>query len=153
RLPLHEPGMAALLAANRQRITFTADPLQPYRGAGIVFIAVSTPPLPTGGVDLSFLDAALAACPSDWGRTLVMKSTVPVGTGGAIAARLAAAGSPATQYVSNPEFLREGHALIDFLQPDRIVVGAADERAAAQVSSLYEAFDAPIIRTDLATAE
>jgi UDPglucose 6-dehydrogenase len=150
---LHEPGIQAALTANRDRVRFTTDAVEPYRRAGIVFVAVPTPPLPGGRAKLEHVDAAVAACPDGWEGTLVMKSTVPVGTGARIRTRLGARGRDYASYVSNPEFLREGHALIDFLQPDRIVVGSFEREPAEQVASLYHRIPARVIFTDVATAE
>jgi UDPglucose 6-dehydrogenase len=153
RVPFHEPELPEVLARNRERITYTLDPAD-LAEADAVFICVQTPPTYSGDADLSYVWSALDDLPQG-GRhqVLVMKSTVPVGTGEKVRAALEARGLTNIGYVSNPEFLAEGRAVRDFLNPDRIVIGAFDENDGAAVEALYADLDGPIVRTDVASAE
>jgi UDPglucose 6-dehydrogenase len=153
RVPFHEPELPEVLARNRERITYTLDPAD-LAEADAVFICVQTPPTYSGDADLSYVWSALDDLPHG-GRhqVLVMKSTVPVGTGEKVRAALEARGLTNVGYVSNPEFLAEGRAVRDFLNPDRIVIGAFDEDDGAAVEALYADLDGPIVRTDVASAE
>jgi UDPglucose 6-dehydrogenase len=148
-LPFHEPGLAELIDRNRDRLEFTAE-LGPLRAARLAFVCVGTPPTHSGDADLTAVYAAAEQLAGDEGPALVMKSTVPVGTGRQINRRY-----PGTSYVSCPEFLREGTAVDDFIHPDRVVIGAdpGDEAAAEAVAAIYEPIDAPVVRTDVASAE
>src|SRR5919198_1886992 len=153
RLPFHEPDLADVLGSNRERITYTlsADDLA---DAEILFVCVQTPPTYSGDADLSYVWTALEDIPADdRQRLLVMKSTVPVGTGEKVRAALEARGLTNVGYVSNPEFLAEGRAVRDFMNPDRIVVGAFDEAHASAVEALYAGIEAPVVHTDVASAE
>jgi UDPglucose 6-dehydrogenase len=116
-------------------------------------VAVGTPPTYSGDADLSAVDRVVAALPGSDRHALVMKSTVPVGTGAAIRRMFDAQGKSGFGYVSCPEFLKEGSALSDFLKPDRVVIGDDRDWAGDAVVELYEPFDAPLIRTDIASAE
>ena len=153
RLPFHEPDLHEVLARNRERIRYTLD-AGDLVDADILFICVQTPPTYSGDADLSYVWTALDDLPSG-GRhqILVMKSTVPVGTGEKVRAALEARGLTNVGYVSNPEFLSEGRAVRDFLDPDRIVVGAFADEDGAAVEALYGGIDAPVVRTDVASAE
>jgi len=153
RLPFHEPDLPEVLARNRERIRYTLD-ADDLVDADILFICVQTPPTYSGDADLSYVWTALDDLPSG-GRhqILVMKSTVPVGTGEKVRAALEARGLTNVGYVSNPEFLSEGRAVRDFLDPDRIVVGAFADEDGAAVEALYGGIDAPVVRTDVASAE
>jgi UDPglucose 6-dehydrogenase len=152
-LPFHEPDLPEVLARNRDRITYTLE-ADDLAGADAIFICVQTPPTYSGDADLSFVWSALDDLPRGERRQmLVMKSTVPVGTGEKVRAALEARGLSNVGYVSNPEFLAEGHAVRDFLNPDRIVVGAFAEEDAAAVEALYGDVEAPVVRTDVASAE
>jgi UDPglucose 6-dehydrogenase len=153
RLPFHEPDLPEVLARNRERIRYTLD-AGDLVDADILFICVQTPPTYSGDADLSYVWTALDDLPSG-GRhqILVMKSTVPVGTGEKVRAALEARGLTNVGYVSNPEFLSEGRAVRDFLDPDRIVVGAFADEDGAAVEALYGGIDAPVVRTDVASAE
>jgi UDPglucose 6-dehydrogenase len=148
-LPIHEPRLGELMKRNSARLSFTTD-LSELEAARLLFVCVETPPTVSGDADLSSVKRALAELEGVGGRTVVMKSTVPVGTGRAL--RRDAAG---IAYLSNPEFLREGSAVEDFLEPDRIVIGAdaEDSGAADELAAIYEPLDAPIVRTDLSSAE
>jgi UDPglucose 6-dehydrogenase len=151
--PFHEPGLAELLERNIDRLHYTLDAAE-LAEADILFVCVQTPPTYSGDADLSFVWTALDDLPRAQGRrTLVMKSTVPVGTGEKVRAALEARGLQNVGYVSNPEFLSEGKAVEDFMNPDRIVVGAFDEADGAAVEELYAGIDAPVVRTDVASAE
>jgi UDPglucose 6-dehydrogenase len=171
RSPIYEPGLESLLALGRSRksLTFTMDLAEAVRGAEVVFIAVGTPPLPSGEADLQYVEAVArgigAAVSDPRTRVLVNKSTVPIGSGnwverlieeGANAQRPVIAGtkapvaaaSPRFLVASNPEFLREGSAIGDTLYPDRIVIGAQDPEAVSVLCALYaplldQSFEAP----------
>ena len=152
-LPFHEADLPEVLDRNRDRLRYTLD-AGDLAGADALFICVQTPPTYSGDADLSFVWSALDDLPDTERRQiLVMKSTVPVGTGEKVRAALEARGLSNVGYVSNPEFLAEGHAVRDFLDPDRIVVGAFEEEDAAAVEALYHGIDAPVVRTDVASAE
>ena len=153
KLPFHEADLPEVLERNRERITYTLD-AGDLAGADAIFVCVQTPPTYSGDADLSFVWSALDDLPaSDDRQILVMKSTVPVGTGEKVRAALEGRDLSNVGYVSNPEFLAEGHAVRDFLNPDRIVVGAFAEEDSAAVEALYAGIDAPVVRTDVASAE
>ncbi len=153
RLPFHEPDLPDVLARNRERIRYTLD-ADDLAGADALFICVQTPPTYSGDADLSFVWTALDDLPrTEQHQILVMKSTVPVGTGEKVRAALEARGLTNVGYVSNPEFLSEGHAVRDFLNPDRIVIGAFAEEDGSAVEALYGDIEAPVVRTDVASAE
>jgi UDPglucose 6-dehydrogenase len=153
KLPFHEPDLPEVLERNRERITYTLD-AGDLAGTDAIFVCVQTPPTYSGDADLSFVWSALDDLPtSDERQILVMKSTVPVGTGEKVRAALEGRGLSNVGYVSNPEFLSEGRAVRDFLNPDRIVVGAFAEEDSAAVEALYAGIDAPVVRTDVASAE
>ena len=153
KLPFHEPDLPEVLERNRERITYTLE-AGDLVGADAIFVCVQTPPTYSGDADLSFVWSALDDLPaSDERQILVMKSTVPVGTGEKVRAALEGRGLSNVGYVSNPEFLSEGRAVRDFLNPDRIVVGAFAEEDSAAVEALYAGIDAPVVRTDVASAE
>ena len=149
-VPIHEPGLPELVSRNAGRLHFTTSLPEVAERAELLFCCVDTPPTYSGDADLSRVEAVLEELGDGNRHALVMKSTVPVGTGRAIERR-----RPELAYVSNPEFLKEGTAIQDFLHPDRVVVGAngASERFADRVQALYEPFEAPVIRTDVASAE
>jgi UDPglucose 6-dehydrogenase len=153
RMPFHEPDLPDVLARNRERIRYTLD-ADDVADADLLFICVQTPPTYSGDADLSYVWSALDDLPRlEQRQILVMKSTVPVGTGEKVRAALEARGLTNVGYVSNPEFLAEGHAVRDFLNPDRIVIGAFEDDDGLAVESLYAGIDAPIVRTDVASAE
>jgi UDPglucose 6-dehydrogenase len=153
RVPFHEPGLDELLQRNRERLTFTLE-VADLAAARLLFVCVGTPPTYSGDADLSAVWTVADELPETDERTiLVMKSTVPVGTGEKVRAALDARGLAHVGYASNPEFLAEGSAVRDFMQPDRIVVGAFTEADAETVASLYEPLGAPIVRADVASAE
>jgi UDPglucose 6-dehydrogenase len=154
-VPIYEPGLEAVIERNRSRLTFTLDVHEAVDGAEFLYIAVGTPPTYSGDADLSFVWSVVDQLPEDVpGRPLVvMKSTVPVGTGEAVRARLDARGLEHVGYVSNPEFLAEGSAVADFLSPDRIVVGAFDRGDAERVVELHAGIRTEVLRTDVPSAE
>jgi UDPglucose 6-dehydrogenase len=152
--PFFEPGLADLLAQNSERLTFTLDADEAAAEADFLFVCVGTPPTYGGDADLSAVWAVLDELPQRDSRAiLVMKSTVPVGTGEKVREALGARGLVQFGYVSNPEFLAEGSAVRDFSRPDRIVVGAFAESDGDAVAALYEPIDAPVVRTDVSSAE
>jgi UDPglucose 6-dehydrogenase len=152
-VPFHEAGLSELLERNRERLHYTLD-AEDLAEADVLFICVQTPPTYSGDADLSYVWTALDDLPRRERRqVLVMKSTVPVGTGEKVRAALEARNLTDVGYVSNPEFLAEGRAVRDFMEPDRIVVGAFEEEDAAVVGSLYAGIEAPVVRTDVASAE
>ena len=154
RVPIYEPGLAELIAKNRDHIEFTTDAASAYRAGEFIFICVDTPPSASGAADLSRIWQAVENLPPDEGdHVLVVKSTVPVGTGAAVQAELAARGYEHIAYASNPEFLREGTALGDFMDADRVVVGADDPAVAERVAGLYRGVECPVVKTDVASAE
>ena len=153
RLPLHEPGLAELLERNRERLRFTTE-LDEVVSAPIMFVCVGTPPTYSGDADLSAVWTVVDHLPALEERAiLVMKSTVPVGTGEKVRAALDGRGLAHVGYVSNPEFLSEGSAVKDFMSPDRLVIGALTEADAGTVAALYEPLEAPIVQADVASAE
>jgi UDPglucose 6-dehydrogenase len=154
RVPIHEPGLGELLARNAPRIRYTLDIADVFAEARLAFVCVPTPPTYSGDADLSAVWSVLDEVPELEERTvLVMKSTVPVGTGEKVRAQLDSRGLSHVGYVSNPEFLAESTALYDFLHPDRIVVGAFRTEDGDAVASLYEPIDGDVVRTDVASAE
>src|SRR5881392_387743 len=153
RLPFHEPDLPDVLARNRERIRYTLDAGE-LAEADALFVCVQTPPTYSGDADLSFVWSALDDLPHGERRqVLVMKSTVPVGTGEKVRAALEARGLTNVGYVSNPESLSEGRAVRDFLEPDRIVVGAFADEDGAAVEALYGGIQSSVVRTDVASAE
>jgi UDPglucose 6-dehydrogenase len=154
QVPFFEPGLAQLLAEHRGRITFTTAPARVFDKARIVFVTVDTPPLPSGDADLSRVESVIDAIPLGVGSLMmVMKSTVPVGTGARVQRTLAQRGLSRVRYVANPEFLREGSALRDVTHPDRVVVGCDDPADAAVVAALWAPFGGESMTCDLASAE
>jgi UDPglucose 6-dehydrogenase len=153
RAPFHEPGLDEALERNGRRIAFTLD-ADDLAGCDALFVCVGTPPTYSGDADLSAVWTAIDELPPfDRRVILVMKSTVPVGTGEKVRAALESRGLSHVGYVSNPEFLSEGRALDDFVHPDRIVIGAYTEEDGKAIEALYRGIDAPIVRTDVASAE
>jgi len=152
-IPIYEPGLAESVAANRERLHFSTELAPALEHARLLFVAVGTPPTYSGDADLSAVNAVVEAMPRSDHHALVMKSTVPVGTGAAIRRSLAERGKDGFAYVSCPEFLKEGSALEDFRHPDRIVVGDDGDWAGDAVTELYAPLDAPLVRTDIASAE
>ena len=153
-VPFFEPGLGELLQRNADRLTFTLDASEAAGAAELVFVCVDTPPTYSGDADLSRVWTVIDELPQLERRTiLVMKSTVPVGTGEKVRAALETRGLSHIGYVSNPEFLAEGGAVDDFMHPDRIVVGSFAEADGDRVAVLYDSMEAPIVRADVASAE
>jgi UDPglucose 6-dehydrogenase len=159
-IPIHEPGLAELVQRNSaaERLRFTTSYEEGMRDAEFVFIAVNTPSSGNnGGADLKYVEAAAAAIGQHLDHNLIIinKSTVPIGTGGLVAKIVERERKTDARFsvVSNPEFLSEGSAVSDCLNPDRVVLGATDRIAGEAVAALYLSLRCPIIITDLATAE
>jgi UDPglucose 6-dehydrogenase len=152
-LPIHEPGLSECVDRHRGRLHFSTDLAPALEHARLLFVAVGTPPTYSGDADLTAVRQVVAAMPHSDRHALVMKSTVPVGTGEAIKRNFAAAGKASLAYVSCPEFLREGSALDDFLHPDRVVVGDDGDPAGDAVAALYAPLGAVLVRTNIPTAE
>jgi UDPglucose 6-dehydrogenase len=156
RVPIYEPGLDALMAEHGERLTYTLSLAEMLDASDVVFIAVDTPPTYSGDADLSRVMSVvteLERVGADARHILVMKSTVPVGTGERVRAELDARGMSHVGYCSNPEFLKEGAAIEDFLAPDRVVIGDFDPRHGDRVAALYAPLDAPIVRTSVPSAE
>lgn len=158
RSPIYEPGLEELLKRNQDagRLSFTDSYEEAIPDADFVFITVGTPMGEDGAADMRYVEAAARAI----GKTLskpsiiIDKSTVPVGTGDWVTELIRGeAGDKPFAVVSNPEFLREGSAVNDFSRPDRIVLGSTNREAAEQVAELHAPLQAPVIITDLRTAE
>ena len=153
-VPIHEPGLDEILARNAERLSFTTDVAEAVDTADVVYIAVGTPPTYSGDADLSAVWTVVDELPEVERRVVVaMKSTVPVGTGRAVRHRLDERGLGNVGYVSNPEFTAEGTAVQDFMHPDRIVIGSFDAADGDVVERLHDGIDAPIVRSDVPSAE
>ncbi len=159
KVPIYEPGLEEIIHRNvsAQRLRFTGSIKEGVDGAQVVFIAVPTPQDADGSVDLSFIEKVareIAGVLSDY-RVIVDKSTVPVKTGEKVAESIKRYNKQGAEFdvVSNPEFLREGCAVADLMKPDRIVIGAQSERAIDLMKKVYEPFMAPILVTDINSAE
>ncbi len=152
--PILEADLPELLAEGLAtgRLSFTTEAAEAVAGAGFVFLCVPTPQGADGAADLRFVEQASQqiAAHLEPGAIIVTKSTVPVGSAGVVVAAL---GRPDTAVVSNPEFLREGDAVHDWLHPDRIVIGSDNRAAAEALAHLYAPLDAPCLITDPASAE
>ncbi|HSU53011.1 MAG TPA: UDP-glucose/GDP-mannose dehydrogenase family protein [Candidatus Dormibacteraeota bacterium] len=158
-IPIYEPGLEELVKKNvaNGRLTFTSSTADGVQGGDVVFIAVPTPPLPDGSVDLSFIEKVareIAGAMTSY-KIVVDKSTVPVKTGDKVAETIKRYCKAQVDFdvVSNPEFLREGFAVEDLMKPDRIVVGVRSQRPVPAMKELYAPFNAPIIVTDINSAE
>jgi len=152
-VPIYEPGLEELLQRNAARLHFSTDLADALEHARLLFVAVGTPPTHSGDADLSAVHAVVNAIPAAKDRALVMKSTVPCGTGASLLRVFGEQGKDDLAYVSCPEFLKEGSAIKDFLNPDRVVVGDDGGWAGDAVVELYAPLDAPLVRTDIASAE
>lgn len=159
QVPIYEPGLEEIIHRNAsaRRLHFTGDIKEAVERSQIIFIAVPTPPLPDGDVDLSFVEKVareIAGVLTDY-RVIVDKSTVPVKTGEKVAESIKRYNRHGANFdvVSNPEFLREGCAVADLMHPDRIVIGAQSEHAIGLMKKVYEPFMAPILVTDISSAE
>jgi UDPglucose 6-dehydrogenase len=152
-IPIYEPGLEESIARSRERLHFSTELAPALEHARLLFVAVGTPLTYSGDADLSSVNAVVAGMPASDRHALVMKSTVPVGTGTAIQRVMTEQGKNGFAYVSCPEFLKEGSALADFRQPDRVVIGDDGNWAGDAVVELYEPLHAPLVRTDIASAE
>ncbi len=154
KVPIFEPGLDELLERNAERLTFTLDVAGAIESAEFVYIAVDTPPTYSGDADLSRVWTVIDELPQVAGNAVVvMKSTVPVGTGEKVRHALDTRGLEHVGYASNPEFTAEGTAVRDFLHPDRIVVGTFNPADGDRVEQLHAGIDAPIVRSDVPSAE
>ena len=155
KVPIFEPGLEQLIEKNKERLAFTTEIGEVVRDADVLFVAVGTPPTHSGDADLSAVWKVVDEIPRDTQKrvVLVMKSTVPVGTGAKVRAALDQRGLANVGYVSNPEFLAEGSALADFRNPDRIVIGAYEEADGDLVQELHAGIDTVFVRADVASAE
>ncbi len=158
-IPIFEPGLEEILQKNvdEGRLNFTASTVEGVEKSDVIFIAVPTPPQQDGSVDLSFIERVardIANAMTSY-KVIVDKSTVPVKTGEKVSETIKRYCSVDCDFdvVSNPEFLREGFAVEDLMNPDRIVVGAASEKSKASMRDVYQPFNAPIIFTDINSAE
>jgi UDPglucose 6-dehydrogenase len=160
-MPIYEPGLEQLVTKNTQsgRLRFTTDIKQAVEQALVIFLAVGTPPKADGSPDLSFVEAAARSVAQHMNgyKVIVTKSTVPIGTGEYLRKLIRAEnGKLNFGIVSNPEFLREGAAINDFMRPDRVVIGSRDEEAVAIMRDLYRPLyliEAPFVITSLEAAE
>ncbi|MCW3063976.1 MAG: nucleotide sugar dehydrogenase [Solirubrobacterales bacterium] len=152
-IPIWEPGLEELVARHRDRLHFSTELAPALEHARLLFVAVGTPPTYSGDADLSAVSAVVDAMPVSDRHALVMKSTVPVGTGAAVKRKFVEQGKNGFRYVSCPEFLKEGAAVTDFLNPNRVVVGDDGDWAGDAVVDLYSPLNAPLVRTDIASAE
>ncbi|MEZ5099377.1 MAG: UDP-glucose/GDP-mannose dehydrogenase family protein [Thermoleophilia bacterium] len=157
RVPIYEPGIAEALERNGARMTYTTDFADLVDRASVAFVCVGTPKTYSGDADLTavwhVVDELERTGGAERRLVLAMKSTVPVGTGAKVRAELDRRGLGDVGYVSNPEFLAEGTALRDFMEPDRVVIGAFQEADGDAVAALYAPLDTTIVRTDVPSAE
>src|SRR5215471_1316422 len=158
-IPIYEPGLEDMVKRNvaAQRLRFTSSTAEGVERSDVVFIAVPTPPLPDGGVDLSFIERVardIAGAMTSY-KIIVDKSTVPVKTGEKVAETIKRYCKSKVEFdvVSNPEFLREGFAVEDLMKPDRVVIGVRSQRPVAAMKEIYAPFKAPVIVTDINSAE
>jgi len=161
RIPIYEPGLEELVQRNvsAHRLHFTNSITEGVDASEVIFIAVPTPPQPDGSVDLSFIEKVAREIASVLKggeyRVIVDKSTVPVKTGEKVSDTIKRYNKAGAEFdvVSNPEFLREGCAVADLMKPDRVVIGGNSDRALALMKKVYEPFNAPILVTDINSAE
>ena len=159
QIPIYEPGLEEIVKKNvaARRLRFTTSTEEGVDHGEVLFIAVPTPPQPDGSVDLSFIEKVAREISQylDSYRVIVDKSTVPVKTGERVAQTIRRYARPGVEFdvVSNPEFLREGSAVADLMKPDRIVIGGNSDRALALMQKIYEPFVAPVLVTDINSAE
>lgn len=158
-IPIYEPGLEELVRKNTAagRLRFTSSTSEGVQQSDVIFIAVPTPPLSDGSVDLSFIERVareIAGAMTSY-RIVVDKSTVPVKTGEKVAETIKRYSKTKVDFdvVSNPEFLREGFAVDDLMRPDRVVIGVASSRPVAAMKEIYAPFEAPIVVTDINSAE
>jgi UDPglucose 6-dehydrogenase len=153
-LPFEEPGLPRLVMRNRERLSYTSDAQEALTDTEIVYVCVNTPPLRTGDADLSRLWSLIRCLRGAvWLRAVVVKSTVPVGTGARVRAMLDEMGLRHVGLASNPEFTAQGHSVHDFLHPDRVVIGASDSATAELIEGLHRGVDGPVVHMDIRSAE
>ena len=158
-IPIYEPGLEELVKSNTAagRLSFTTSTEKGVADSDIIFIAVPTPPQPDGSVDLTFIErvAREIAGAMDGYKIIVDKSTVPVKTGDKVAETITRYCKAKVEFdvVSNPEFLREGFAVDDLMKPDRVVIGVKSQRPVQAMKEVYAPFNAPILVTDINSAE
>ncbi|WP_416967915.1 UDP-glucose dehydrogenase family protein [Streptomyces sp. 4F14] len=154
QVPIYEPGLEELIREHRERLTFTLDAAGALEGADVAYICVDTPPTASGDADLSRVWSVVADLEEAAHlRAVVLKSTVPVGTGAKVRRALDAAGLVHVGYAANPEFTAEGRAVEDFLRPDRVVVGSDDEATAQLVADLHRGVEGPVELMTVPSAE
>jgi UDPglucose 6-dehydrogenase len=158
-IPIFEPGLEELVKKNSAagRLKFSNNTAEAVAGSDVIFIAVPTPPQPDGSVDMSFIERVardIAGAMTDY-KIIVDKSTVPVQTGDKVAETIKRYCKARVDFdvVSNPEFLREGFAVEDLMKPDRVVIGVRSQRPVAAMKEIYAPFNAPVIVTDINSAE
>jgi UDPglucose 6-dehydrogenase len=158
-IPIYEPGLEDLVKKNvaAGRLKFSNSTAEGVANSDVIFIAVPTPPQPDGSVDMSFIERVardIAGAMTDY-KIIVDKSTVPVQTGDKVAETIKRYCKARVEFdvISNPEFLREGFAVEDLMKPDRIVIGVRSQRPVSAMKEVYEPFKAPIIVTDINSAE
>ena len=160
-IPIYEPGLDKIVSRNvaEGRMRFTTDLAQAIRSSRAIFIAVGTPPKPDGSADLKYVEevARTIARFMNGPKLVITKSTVPIGTGRMIETIIAESGTPhRASIVSNPEFLREGSAIEDFMRPDRVVIGASDEEAIDLMKEIYaplHSLEIPFVVTNVESSE
>lgn len=158
-IPIYEPGLEDLVKSNTAagRLSFTTSTQEGVENSDIIFIAVPTPPQPDGSVDLAFIErvAREIAAAMDSYKIIVDKSTVPVKTGDKVSETISRYCKAKVEFdvVSNPEFLREGFAVDDLMKPDRVVIGVKSQRPVQAMHEVYSPFKAPILITDINSAE
>jgi UDPglucose 6-dehydrogenase len=158
-IPIYEPGLDQIIARNRGRMTFTTNLGEAIRASRAIFIAVGTPQKPDGSANLDFVDDVARSIGQHMNgpKLVITKSTVPVGTGRRVARIIKETGTPhQASIVSNPEFLREGSAIEDFMRPDRVVIGASDEEAVKLMREIYEplhSLEIPFVVTNVESSE
>jgi UDPglucose 6-dehydrogenase len=154
RIPFHEPGLEEVIAQCGERLSFTVSIEETLIGSQFLFVCVGTPPTYSGDADLSSVWSVIDELPRTLPQAvLVMKSTVPVGTGEKVRAALDARGLTHIGYASCPEFLAEGTAVRDFLESDRVVIGSFEDTDGDEVEALHEPLGAPVVRMDVPSAE
>ena len=158
-IPIYEPGLEEIIKKNvaAGRLSFTNSTAEGVQKSDVIFIAVPTPPQPDGSVDLSFIEKVardIASAMTDY-KIVVDKSTVPVNTGEKVSETIKRYCKAKVEFdvVSNPEFLREGFAVGDLMKPDRVVIGVGSQRPVATMKEIYRPFNAPILVTDINSAE
>ncbi|MET7334944.1 UDP-glucose/GDP-mannose dehydrogenase family protein [Nonomuraea sp. NPDC005650] len=153
-VPIYESGLGDMITRNKDRLSFTLDADEAVADAEIAYVCVDTPPSASGDADLSRVWSVVTSLKDAAHlRAVVVKSTVPVGTGGRVRAALDAAGMGHVGYGANPEFTAEGRAVADFMHPDRIVIGASDEATARLIAELHQGVDGPVAVMDVRSAE